>query len=60
MMQAVAALCLEAQVPCQVSLEEYMACGIGICIGCVVELAMAQGDTDYGPLRSHLCGWAGI
>ncbi len=48
MMQAVAAICLEAQVPCQVSLEEYMACGIGICVGCAVELATAKGDTDYG------------
>lgn len=48
MMQAVAAMCLEAQVPCQVSLEEYMACGIGICVGCAVELAAAKGDTDYG------------
>ena len=48
MMQAVAAICLEAQVPCQVSLEEYMACGIGICVGCAVELVTAKGDTDYG------------
>ena len=48
MMQAVAAMCIEAQVPCQVSLEEYMACGIGICVGCAVELATAKGDTDYG------------
>ena len=48
MMQAVAAMCLEAQVPCQVSLEEYMACGIGICVGCAVELETAKGDTDYG------------
>lgn len=48
MMEAVAAICIEAQVPCQVSLEEYMACGIGICVGCAVELATAKGDTDYG------------
>ena len=48
MMEAVVAICLEAQVPCQVSLEEYMACGIGICVGCAVELATAKGDTDYG------------
>lgn len=47
MMKAVAAICLEAEVPCQVSLEEYMACGIGICVGCAVELATAKGDTDY-------------
>jgi len=48
MMRATAALCLAAQVPCQVSLEEYMACGIGICVGCAVELAAAKGDTEYG------------
>lgn len=48
MMQAVAAICLAAQVPCQVSLEEYMACGIGICVGCAVELKTGQGDSDYG------------
>ena len=48
MMKAVADICLESQVPCQVSLEEYMACGIGVCVGCVVELAKAKGDTAYG------------
>lgn len=48
MMQATAAICLAAQVACQVSLEEYMACGIGICVGCAVELATTKGDTDYG------------
>ena len=47
MMEAVAVLCMAAQVPCQVSLEEYMACGIGICMGCPVELVTAQGATDY-------------
>ncbi len=34
MMQAVAAACLEAGVPCQVSLEKYMACGLGACLSC--------------------------
>ena len=48
MMQAVAAICLAAQVPCQVSLEEYMACGIGICVGCAVALKTEKGDSDYG------------
>ena len=37
MMSAVAAVCAERSVPCFVSLEEYMACGFGVCVGCVVE-----------------------
>ena len=48
LMQAVAVLCREREVPCQVSLEEYMACGIGICVGCAVELERAEAEgSDY-------------
>lgn len=36
MMRAVAALAAERNLPCQVSLEERMACGVGICRACVV------------------------
>ncbi len=36
MLRAVARLCRERDVPCQVSLEAHMACGIGACLGCVV------------------------
>ena len=36
MLRAVAAICEQAEVPCQVSLEEAMPCGIGVCNGCVV------------------------
>jgi dihydroorotate dehydrogenase electron transfer subunit len=46
MLRAVAALCAEFEVPCQVSLEENMPCGVGVCNGCVVRVAEA-GD-DYG------------
>lgn len=38
MMKAVAAITRKAGVPCHVSLEERMACGIGACYGCVVQL----------------------
>lgn len=38
MMAAVAALTDQAGVACQVSLEEVMACGLGVCNGCVVEI----------------------
>lgn len=35
MMSAVSALCAEFEVPCLVSLESVMACGYGVCNGCV-------------------------
>lgn len=37
MLRAVAAVAREFDLPCQVSLEEYMACAVGGCAGCVVE-----------------------
>ena len=43
MLQAAAALAAEYQLPCQVSLEEYMACAVGGCAGCVVPLYDAAG-----------------
>jgi NAD(P)H-flavin reductase len=36
MLRAVAAKCREAAVPCRVSLERRMACGVGACLGCTV------------------------
>lgn len=36
MLAAIARICGEARVPCQVSLEAHMACGVGACLGCVV------------------------
>lgn len=36
MLAAVAALCAHHAVPCQVSLEAHMACGVGACLGCVI------------------------
>ena len=49
MLRAVAALCDKFGAPCQVSLEENMPCGIGVCSGCVVAVNGA-GD-DYGRYR---------
>lgn len=37
MMRAVANACLESGVKCQVSLEKYMACGLGACLSCACE-----------------------
>ncbi len=39
MLKAVAEICAEHGVPCQVSLEAPMACGVGACLGCAVPAA---------------------
>ncbi len=52
MMRAVALMALANNVPCQVSLEVFMPCGVGICMGCAVERkdgTFARGCTD-GPV----------
>lgn len=51
MIEAVAGVSCEFDVACQVSLEEYMACGIGICVGCVVRVENADGETEYGDYK---------
>lgn len=38
MLEATAKLAREFNLPCQVSLEEFMACAVGGCAGCVVEV----------------------
>jgi len=35
MLNAVATIAANRKIPCQVSLEGYMACGVGACLGCV-------------------------
>jgi dihydroorotate dehydrogenase electron transfer subunit len=47
MMEAVAEIAREKQVPCQVSLETPMACGIGICFTCVAKVRQSDGTWDY-------------
>lgn len=47
MMEAVAHIAHDRNVPCEVSLETPMACGIGICFSCVVKVGQADGSWDY-------------
>jgi len=47
MMEAVAHIAHQSQVPCRVSLETPMACGIGICFTCVAKIRQAEGGWDY-------------
>jgi dihydroorotate dehydrogenase electron transfer subunit len=44
MLAATAQLARRYGVPCQVSLEEFMACGVGGCAGCTVRVRTAAGD----------------
>lgn len=44
MLEAVAKLAKEFDLPCQVSLEEFMACAVGGCAGCVVEVKTEGGN----------------
>jgi len=50
MLRAVAALAARHDLPCQVSLEEYMACAVGGCAGCTVRIT-----TPDGPAMKRVC-----
>ncbi|MCI9274558.1 MAG: hypothetical protein HFJ24_00435 [Clostridia bacterium] len=50
MLKAVKELAKEKNIPCQISLEERMGCGIGVCLGCAVKIS-AGDQTVYG----HVC-----
>lgn len=50
MLKAVTALAREFRLPCQVSLEEFMACAVGGCAGCAVLV-----QTDDGPAMKRVC-----
>ena len=50
MLQAVAELAREFEIPCQVSLEEFMACAVGGCAGCTVLV-----ETGDGPAMKRVC-----
>ena len=50
MLRRVAALTLEQNIPCQVSMEANMACGIGACRGCAVKASPQANRTYY-----HVC-----
>ena len=50
MLKAVAKLTRELDLPCQVALEEYMACGIGGCAGCTVLV-----QAPDGPAMKRVC-----
>ncbi len=50
MLKAVAELAARHGVPCEVSLEEFMACAVGGCAGCAVRI-----ETPDGPAMKRVC-----
>ncbi len=50
MLEAVANLARKFDVPCQISLEEFMACAVGGCAGCTVLV-----QTPEGPAMKRVC-----
>lgn len=51
MLKALASIAENAGIPCQVSMEERMGCGIGACLVCACSLKGENGETRYG----HVC-----
>lgn len=52
MLKAVKKLAEEKGVSCQISLEEKMGCGLGVCLGCAVKTATS---TKENPDYVHIC-----
>ncbi|HEX6637833.1 MAG TPA: dihydroorotate dehydrogenase electron transfer subunit [Steroidobacteraceae bacterium] len=50
MLEAMARVAVKHDVPCQVSLEEFMACAVGGCAGCTVKVS-----TPEGPAMKRVC-----
>lgn len=50
MLKAVRQYAIENNIPCQVSLEERMGCGIGACLGCAIKITAGE-ESRYG----HVC-----
>ncbi len=50
MQKAISKICIDANIPCQVSLEERMACGVGACLCCACGIE-SNGKSEY----KHVC-----
>ncbi len=52
MLRAVSDICIPRNIPCQVSVETIMPCGLGVCMGCVVKIRNRDSAQGYDYLRS--------
>ena len=51
MLKNIAKIAKENHIPCQVSLEQRMACGVGACLGCAVAVFDGNGQQTF----KHVC-----
>ena len=52
MLKAIQKLAIEKNISCQISLEEKMGCGIGVCLGCAVKTSSSPKEA---PEYVHVC-----
>jgi len=52
MLRAVGEMCVARGIPCQVSVETMMPCGVGVCMGCVVKIVDPGSPTGWQHMRS--------
>ena len=55
MLKAVANIARLLNIPCQVSMEERMACGVGVCLGCPVKVKPVPGPRSPVPEYKMVC-----
>jgi dihydroorotate dehydrogenase electron transfer subunit len=55
MLKAIADIVVRHQLPCQVSLEARMACGVGACLGCVVALQDEKSHDGASEAYGRVC-----
>jgi len=67
MLKSVVSTAIDRDIPCQVSMESAMACGLGACQGCAVKAFSREGEIHYhhvckdGPVfPAHLIDWKSI
>jgi dihydroorotate dehydrogenase electron transfer subunit len=47
MLKALAAVAAERRLPCQISLERFMGCGVGLCLSCVMKRRDATSEKGW-------------
>ena len=52
MLKAVQKLAIKNNIEAQISLEEKMACGLGVCLGCAVKTSKSSKES---PMYFHVC-----
>ncbi len=55
MMKAVARYARQTNTPCEVSLENLMACGLGACLCCVEKVKVDSQPVEPSPLTTNVC-----